>query len=133
MLKRSLMVMAFVVAGSLVGLALVGCGGDEDIESQDLEDNENTADYVVVARDFEFSIEEPEIGAGDFTLEFNNQGSTAHTFSIYRDADYTDLAETTGQVNGGVVQRFDMSLEAGNYFVRCDVHPTQMTATLVAQ
>jgi plastocyanin len=126
--------MTLLLVCSVAAAALVACGGDEDVESEGGEGgSDSTPEYVVVAKDFEYSVADLEVQAGEFVLELNNQGSAPHTFSIYRDADYSDLAETTGQVNGGVDQRFDMSLESGTYFVHCDVHPTQMKATVVAK
>jgi plastocyanin len=132
---KRVFVSAVLLAGiGLLSLGMVACGDDdEESEGGGGNGNSDAAEYVVVARDFEYSVDEMEVVAGDIVIEFNNQGSAPHTFSIYADEAYTDLAETTGQVNGGVIERFDMSLEAGDYFVRCDVHPSQMTATLTAE
>jgi plastocyanin len=115
--------------------ATVGCGGDDptDLESEGTGSDDDTPNYTVIATDFEFSVDELEVAAGEFILEFDNQGEVAHTYSIYTDAEYSDLAETTGNQNAGERNRHEMSLDAGEYFVRCDVHPTQMEATLVAE
>ena len=121
--------------GLFVAVAAVACGGDDptDLESEGSGSDDDTPNYSVIATDFAFSVEELEVTAGEFILEFDNQGEAAHTYSIYTDEEYTDLAETTGNQNAGERNRHEMSLDAGEYFVRCDVHPTQMEGTLVAE
>jgi plastocyanin len=114
--------------------AVVACGGDDptDLQSEGAGSDEDTPNHVVIATDFAFSVQDLDVTAGEFILEFDNQGDVSHTYSIYSDEAYTDLAESTGNVNAGERNRFEMSLDAGDYFVRCDVHPTQMEATLTA-
>ena len=118
-----------------VALAAAACGGDDptDLQSEGSGSDDDTPNYSVIATDFAFSVDALDVAAGEFILEFDNQGETPHTYSIYTDAEYTDLAETTGNQNGGERNRHEMSLDAGDYFVRCDVHPTQMEATLTAE
>ena len=126
--------MGFLLSISLA-VAATACGGDDptDLQSEGTGSDEDTPNAVVIATDFEFSVDDLEVKAGDFILEFDNQGESAHTYSVYKDAEYSDLAETTGNLNAGQRNRYDMSLTAGSYFVRCDVHPTQMQGTLVAE
>ena len=134
MFKRGIVVTLLMLAGTLAAVGLTGCGNDDgDADADAPEGGDSPPEYVVVARDNEFSVDELDVEAGEIVIEFNNQGSASHTFSIYEDEGYTELAESTGEVNGGVIQRFDMSLNAGEYFARCDVHPTQMTATVTAE
>jgi hypothetical protein len=71
-----------------------------------------------------------------FAVDFSNGDTAPHNFAIYTDSQATKLlggaasvsdivapgASTTYQVKG---------LPAGEYFFRCDVHPTTMTGTFV--
>ncbi len=116
-------------------VAMAACGGEDptDLESEGAGSDGSTFNYTVVATDFAFNVDELKVKPGDFIIEFDNQGDQTHTFSVYKDAGYTDLAETTGNLNGGERNQHDFSLEAGTYFARCDIHPTQMTASVVAE
>jgi plastocyanin len=40
---------------------------------------------------------------------------------------------STGNIPGGTVGEFTVSLEAGDYFFRCELHPSQMQGTITAQ
>jgi plastocyanin len=66
------------------------------------------------------------------TLRFSNDSSVAHNVSIYsRD----DEPLFTGEVFTGprVIEYAIPALETGSYQFVCDVHPQQMTGTLVAR
>jgi plastocyanin len=66
------------------------------------------------------------------TLRFSNDSSVAHNVSIYR-SDGEPLF--TGEVFTGprVVEYALPALDAGSYQFVCDLHPEQMTGTLVAR
>jgi plastocyanin len=66
------------------------------------------------------------------TLRFSNDSSVAHNVSIYGRDDETLF---TGEIftGPGVVEYTIPALAAGNYRFVCDVHPQQMTGTLVAR
>ena len=79
------------------------------------------------------TLEEP---AGEsFTIVFDNQDdSTPHNFAIYTDDSASDVIAATDIEPGPIVQELDVDgLDAGEYFFRCDVHPTTMTGTLIVQ
>lgn len=70
-----------------------------------------------------------------FTIEFtNNDAGITHNVAIY-----TDESATEGLFVGEIFQGTDTrtyevpALDAGTYFFRCDVHPTQMTGTFVVK
>jgi plastocyanin len=67
-----------------------------------------------------------------FTLRFANTSSVAHNVSIYR-GDGESLS--TGDVFTGprVIEYTISALAAGRYQFVCDVHPLEMTGTLVAR
>jgi plastocyanin len=137
MLKRLLMT-GLTVGLSAFATMMVACGDDEsnpdaiDEESEGVGSDENTNDYTIIATDFAFSTDHLEVDAGDVIFELDNQGSATHTLSIYRDEDCTDLATSTGNVDPGVNFEHPASLDVGDYFVRCDVHPSQMEMTMTA-
>ncbi len=66
------------------------------------------------------------------TLRFSNESSVAHNVSIYR---RDGEALFTGEVFTGprVIEYAIPALAAGSYQFVCDVHPQQMTGTLVAR
>ena len=134
MFRRVVRGLGLVVGATALAVAVAACGGDDptDLQSEGSGSDDDTPNYSVIATDFAFSVSDLEVNAGDIILEFDNQGAVAHTYSVYRDAGYTDLAESTGNQNAGERNRFEFSFEPGDYFVRCDVHPTQMEATLTA-
>ena len=65
------------------------------------------------------------------TLRFSNDSSVAHNVSIYRDGE----PMFTGEVFTGprVIEYAIPALPAGSYQFVCDLHPQQMTGTLVAR
>jgi plastocyanin len=67
-----------------------------------------------------------------FVLRFANDSSVAHNVSIYRDSGEQLFA---GEVFTGprVTEYAIPPLTAGRYQFVCDVHPQQMTGTLVAR
>jgi plastocyanin len=68
----------------------------------------------------------------DFALRFSNDSSVAHNVSIYR---RDGEALFTGEIfTGPRVKEYAIpALAAGRYQFVCDVHPQQMTGTLVAR
>ncbi len=70
-----------------------------------------------------------------FQIVFDNQApGVQHNISIYKDSSASD-ALFQGQLVGGpkTITYHVGSLPAGSYFFRCDVHPAQMTGTLVVK
>lgn len=69
-----------------------------------------------------------------FSIVFENQEPVPHNVAIYTDAS-AGQALFVGEIFAGPAERTYAvpALPAGSYFYRCDVHPAQMTGTLVAQ
>ena len=68
------------------------------------------------------------------TMNFDNKDSIPHNFALYTDSS----ARTPifiGQVISAttVTYKFTAPTTPGNYFFRCDVHPTSMTGTFIVQ
>lgn len=68
-----------------------------------------------------------------FSLVFDNQEAVPHNVAIYADAS-AGQSLFVGEIFPGPAERTYAvpALGAGTYFYRCDVHPSQMTGTLVA-
>ena len=71
--------------------------------------------------------------AEPFTIEFTNQDEVAHNVSIFTDQSATQALFQEPAFPGPetVVYEPDPIEEEGNFFFRCDVHPTTMTGTFV--
>jgi plastocyanin len=72
-----------------------------------------------------------------FTVEFANDDSVVHDWALYRDPSATERlggGSVDEPVAGGESETYDVDgLEAGEYFYRCDFHPTTMTGTFVVE
>jgi plastocyanin len=85
------------------------------------------------AKELAFDVERLTTPAGErFTLRFDNTSSVSHNVSIHRG---DGEALFTGEVFSGprVMEYAVPALPAGRYQFVCDVHPQQMTGTLVAR
>lgn len=76
-----------------------------------------------------------ELAGESFTIVFENRDDAIpHNFAIYTDDSASEEVAKTEIENGPVVQELEVDgLDAGEYFFRCDVHPTTMTGTLIVQ
>ena len=65
----------------------------------------------------------------------NNDTGIPHNFSVYTDSSARKSIFVGNIITGPgtVTYTFSAPVTPGNYFFRCDVHPTQMTGTLVVQ
>jgi len=84
-----------------------------------------------------FDTDELTIDAGvDVTITADNT-SGFHSFAVYNsrdeaESDSDSIAETE-TCNAPCVESVSVNLAAGEYFFRCEVHPTNMTGTLIVQ
>ena len=86
-----------------------------------------------------FNCTEIVVDAGStVTISFENQEGTPHNIAVYED----DTAETpiadgsVGEIFSGPGMTQEISFDAppaGDYFFRCDVHPTQMVGEFIVQ
>jgi plastocyanin len=68
------------------------------------------------------------------TIEFINDDTVAHNFSIYED-DSAEADLFIGQeIGGGASTDYSIPpLEPGEFFFRCDLHPTSMIGTVTVE
>ncbi len=131
------------MAGVTVALLLAGtiwaAVHEEDSASPEVVANGTEtpgSEADIVGKDILFDKDTLEEPAGEsFTIVFDNQDdATPHNFAIYTDDSASDVIAATDIESGPVVQELAVDpLDAGEYFFRCDVHPTTMTGTLIVQ
>jgi plastocyanin len=123
----------------VAAVAVAACGGDDEVDGDGTATTAAAGPDVisVVAADFSFDPIELEATKGDpITVEVTNAGSAPHTLTVYKDEEYAEAVEgaDTGNISGGGTGEFTATFdEAGNYFFRCDIHPTQMEGELIVQ
>jgi len=143
MCRRILSFAALVVGAALV-LGVTACGGDNESSGGATSrattqaagaTNAGTGaaagetSFQVVAKDFSFTPETFDVAAGkDVTITLNNQGSATHTLTVYRDDGPTEpvAGADTRNVSGGSKGELTATFAAGEYYFRCERHPTQM-------
>ena len=89
----------------------------------------------LVAQRMAFDQKNITVPAGaSVTMNFTNKDSIPHNFALYTDSS-ASTPIFVGQIisSSSIVYKFTAPTTPGNYFFRCDVHPTTMTGTFVAQ
>ena len=125
--------------------AVVACSSDDNEDSGNNTPAATTAAasgggaaraVTVEAKDFSFDPKTFAVAAGEeVTITLNNTGSAPHTINVYTDDQYTDAVDgaETGNVDGGDTGDFKATFEGGEYYFRCEVHPTQMMGEFEAE
>lgn len=132
-LAELVVVMTYPIVIGIV-LAQIGFGGagepaDVQTASAQATGLELTASGVA------FDTKELEFKAGEkTTLPFTNDDAVAHNFSIYEDDSAAkDLFLGQETAPGSSVDYSIPALDKGEYFFRCDIHPSSMTGTITVQ
>lgn len=141
-----------IIAGILATVSLtagiVACGGDDEgngaataaattraaVETSASGGAETAIE--VDAADFSFDPDTFTVAAGeDVTITLNNTGEATHTLTVYTDEDFSEPIEgaDTGNVSAGAKGEFTNTFDAGEYYFRCDRHPTQMQGEFQAE
>ncbi len=94
-----------------------------------------SSELTIVGKNTLFDKNELVAKAGEITITFDNQdGGVPHDFAIFESEDDANAGKepiaATEIENGPVTQTLKVTLEPGEYFYRCNVHPTTMTGTL---
>jgi len=91
----------------------------------------------ISAHNFAFSTSVITVPAGaSVKVNFNNQDSgTMHTFSVYTSSAATTPVFVGSGITGlsSSTYSFTAPTTPGNYFFRCDIHPSQMHGSSVVQ
>lgn len=120
-----------------VVLAIIGFG-EADHAAAEKHGQEATGGGTtdsVTAASVAFDTDSLELTAGEATdLEFVNEDSVEHNLSIYED-DSAQKDLFKGQIIGaGATTTYDIPpLDKGEYFFRCDLHPTAMVGTVTVE
>jgi plastocyanin len=126
---RGLVRMVIVASMALVAVA---CGGGGD---QGGGGDGGGATVQLAAQDISFDTDEITLTAGaQTTVEFDNKDELPHNLAIYED-ESAETAIFQGDILEGPnsTEYSFTAPDAGTYFFRCDVHPTQMTGTVVVE
>jgi plastocyanin len=97
--------------------------------------SEGAGDVLVVAQDIAFDTDELHLPAGaPATLTLDNRDPAPHNLSIYEDSDATGEPLFTFEAFAGPAeQSFEVEpIPEGEYYFRCDVHPTMEGSVIVA-
>ena len=90
---------------------------------------------IIMLPGFQFDRSELTIGADtDVTITADNTDEgVQHNFSVYTDVSATDNLGMTEICNAPCVDTVTLNLAAGDYFFRCEVHPSIMIGKLIVQ
>ncbi len=124
-------------AGGLIALALAttACGDS-------VQDSGNgvgpSSRLELVSRNILFDKSDLKAKAGEITIIHRNEDpGTPHNVAIYENEEAAnsgaDPIAATEIEAGIVVQELKVTLAAGEYFFRCDVHPVTMTGKLTVE
>jgi plastocyanin len=89
----------------------------------------------LTASQVSFNTDSLTLTAGEqATVTLNNEDSVPHNFSIYEDESAEKAIFQGPNVNGGSSTDYEFKAPAkGEYFFRCDIHPTSMTGTVTVE
>jgi plastocyanin len=129
---RGIFRVAITVSVALVAVACGGGGEDQDGGGG----GGGGTTVQLTASNTSFDTEEITLAAGaETTIQFDNQDQgLTHNFALYED-ESADTAIFQGDIIEGpdTTEYTFTAPDAGTYFFRCDVHPTQMTGTAIVE
>lgn len=115
-------------------LAQVGFGGGGAAHGTEEAAPAEASGQVLSAASVAFDTDELTFAADEeTTLPFDNEDSAPHNFSIYVDESAEEDLFVGAEVPGGSAIDYEIpALEKGEYFFRCDLHPS-MTGTVTVE
>ncbi len=135
-LFRSRVSLAFLALGLALVLA-AACNGDDDGGGGTTPAGGASAEIKMLPG-ITFDTDELTIAAdADVTITADNTDGF-HNFAVYNSRDEAEdpAIEPIGQTEiqtAPFVDTVNLNLAAGEYFFRCEVHPSNMTGTLIVQ
>jgi plastocyanin len=123
----------------LIGIVLAqigfGAGGGHGAEETPNQKAGGGATTAISAAGVAFDTKELAFTAGEpTTLAFTNEDSVAHNLSVYEDHTAQKDLFVGAEVAGGSSTDYAIPpLDKGEYFFRCDLHPTAMTGTVTVE
>lgn len=124
---------AFLLLSAILALGLAACApsGDASPGGGETITVANGA-VEITADDLVFNASVIEAPAGEaFTVTLVNNESQPHNFAVYTE-EGGDLIVQGEVINGPDQVEVEVpALEAGEYFFVCDIHPADMTGTIV--
>jgi plastocyanin len=133
--RRTTALLVAFAATALFALAFAACGGGGGDDAPRDQESEPEAQVIdIVSKEIAFDKAEIRVAGGEeITVRHDNQDEAMpHNFAIYESSEAKDLVAAT-EIEVGLVQQelIVEALEPGDYFFRCDTHPTQMIGTLI--
>ncbi len=130
-----------LVATGLFGIGFAACGGEDEATTPEPgatspEPGAGAQIIEIVSKAIAFDKSEIRVTGGEeITIRHDNQDDgIPHNFAIYKTSEAKELIAGTEIEPGPVQQELIVgALEPGEYFFRCDTHPTQMTGTLIVE
>jgi len=118
-----------------VVLAVVGFGTGEGAASHGEAAAAGGVTGTITAANVAFDTDGLTLPADEeTTLTLVNDDSVAHNLSIYMNENAEESLFQGQNVNGGAQTDYEIpALEAGEYFFRCDLHPTAMVGTATVE
>ena len=119
-------------------LAQVGFGGGGEAHGAEETANQQTGGGVtdtLTAAGVAFGTDQLSFPADEATtLTFENDDSAPHNVAIYEDESASKDLFVGRTIEGGSSTEYDIpAMEAGEYFFRCDLHPTSMTGSVTVE
>ena len=126
-LRRGLVLL---MGGGLALLAVVACGGEEAATPTPA-----GASVIRAVPTIRFDRSQLSVPANtSVTIVFQNEDTgVSHNFAVYRTSAAQEKLGDTRTCSAPCQERLTLRLAPGEYFFRCDVHPQDMTGTLVAR
>lgn len=129
-----------VVAATVVALLTAACGGGGEQEGGQTASTPAAANEEVtvdiVSESVLFDKEGIEVPAGSTVKVVidNRDAGVLHNFALYETSEAKDLLAGTAIEAGPLIQELTFEAPApGEYFYRCDVHPTTMIGTFAVK
>ena len=134
--------LAFLALGLALILAVAcsgddGSGGETPVVDEESEAGSGNLAEIQMLPGTTFDTDELVIDAGvDVKITVDNTNGF-HNFAVYNNEDDAlggeDSIAETESCGAPCVDTVIVNLAAGEYFFRCEVHPTVMTGTLIVQ